>query len=94
MRILDMWLQNLSVYCKLERSVSVLLLLVWSSLWHIDVLCLVAGELSELGTKCGQMVCCYLLIKFFWKNIDLSLFIFLVISVIPELNLSEYLVRE
>jgi len=49
---------------------------------------------GKLSTKCWKMEGSDLLIKFFWKEIDLTSLIFIGLSVIPKLNLGKSLVGE
>jgi len=75
-------------------SVSVQVVLVWTDNWNVNVVSLLLGKNGKLSTKCWKMEGSDLLIKFFWKEIDLTSLIFIGLSVIPKLNLGKSLVGE
>jgi len=75
-------------------SVSVLHLLEGSGDGDINVVGLLGGEGSKFGTKMGQMEGGDLLVKLLGEDVDLADFVFVVILVLPELDLSEDLVGE
>ena len=59
-----------------------------------DVLGLVSGEESELGTEGTEMEASDLLVEFLGENVDLALLVLLGVSVDPEIDLSDHLVGE
>lgn len=59
-----------------------------------DVISLVSGEDSELGTEGTKMEASNFLVKFLGENVDLALLVLLGVSVDPEINLSDHLVGE
>ena len=79
---------------KLISSVAVLLLLEGTNLRHIDIVGLVLRELGQLRAKGGQVKCSDLLIKLFWQNVHLAVFVLVSSTVLPEVNLCKDLVRE
>ena len=76
----------------LNYSVSVVLLLEWASLWNVDVIGLIFGESGELSIESWEMEGSDLLVEFLWKNVDLSLLVFVGVFVLPEVDLGEDLV--
>jgi len=75
-------------------SVSVLLLLVGTGLWDIDVVCLILGENGKLSTESWQVKGGDLLIELLWKDIHLTLLVFIGVLVLPQVDLGEHLVCE
>ena len=75
-------------------SVSILLVFEWSCYLDINVVSLLLGQFSELGIEGWQVKSGDLLIELLWKLVNLSVFIFVGISVLPKVDLSESLIGE
>ena len=56
-----------------------------------DIVGLFVREQRHLGANTIKMQSCDLLVKVFWQHVD---FLVVIVGVLPELNLSEDLVRE
>jgi hypothetical protein len=55
---------------------------------------LIFGESGELSIESWEMEGSDLLVEFLWKNVDLSLLVFVGVFVLPEVDLGEDLVGE
>lgn len=59
-----------------------------------NIISLVLGEESELSTERAEVEASNLLVKLLGKHVDLALLVLIVITVDPEINLSNNLVSE
>ena len=70
------------------------MLLEWSLLGDINVVSLFLAELGELSVESGQVEGSDLLVKLLGQDVDFTVLVLVVISVFPELELSQDLVGE
>ena len=75
-------------------SVSVLLVLEWSLNFDVDVVSLLLGEHGELSIESWQVEFGDLFVELLWKLVNLTVNVFISVSVLPKINLGEGLVSE
>ena len=70
------------------------MLVEWSLLGDINVVSLFLAELGELSVESGQVEGSDLLVKLLGQDVDFTVLVLVIISVFPELELSQDLVGE
>mmetsp|Transcript_32869 Transcript_32869/g.38137 ORF Transcript_32869/g.38137 Transcript_32869/m.38137 type:complete len:436 (-) Transcript_32869:75-1382(-) len=74
--------------------VSVGIFLEWSLNINFHVVSLHVSKNSEFSTESFQVESCNFLIKSLWKSVNLTVFVFVAVLVLPQVNLSKDLVGE